>query len=538
MQAPRDGNIERRGDQRKNGDANQVVQQGLIDQGDADGDRSHDEGELSHLPQQQARKEGFVPPSAEQTQRQNVEKRLEQRRANENRDDNDKVVEKKLQIDKKPDRKKKDHQQDNLDRLGILVRNMTLRAVADRQAGKERPEGRRKPQHTADQREGEAPSQHGERRQVALRHDQIGKRHVEGLLPRQQHDDSDQHRDGKGHLQGNLRQTARIGHAAVAEARDDQQHRRDRQVLGDQNADDKLAGARVALADALDNRDRDGGRRDREAEGEQQNLSERESEVGSQPQREQKTRDDLQRGRSDRRLPNLSEALQRKLDANEIQQHDDADLGERLDALCAAGCDVLYLHARKAWLRGVSAKENRNLPPLKPEVARRLQQARPSLPVVYNGGIQDIAEAERCLAPFAGVMVGRALWRSPCAFACKTEAARPLWRKEIADRLLSAIEKALSFSCASAGSSDSSDSSGKSFRFSSGISSRLSRRLAFKGAARLSRRAMSLYHGTPEAGYWRRGLQRAFESSKVVEKAELDFFSQRGYNQADGGSVR
>ena len=220
------------------------------------------------------------------------------------------------------------------------------------------------------------------------------------------------------------------------------------------------------------------------------------------------------------------------------ERDDEESLHAFVDALCAAGCDVLYLHARKAWLRGVSAKENRNLPPLKPEVARRLQEARPSLPVVYNGGVQDIGEAERCLAPFAGVMVGRALWRSPCAFACKTEAARPLWRKEIADRLLSAIEKALSFSRSSAGSFGSSDSSDSSFRFSSGLSSRLSRRLAFKGAARLSRRAMSLYHGTPEAGYWRRGLQRAFERSKVVEKAELDFFSQRGYNRAEGGCVR
>ncbi len=198
--------------------------------------------------------------------------------------------------------------------------------------------------------------------------------------------------------------------------------------------------------------------------------------------------------------------------------YDEENLHAFVAALCAAGCDVLYLHARKAWLKGVSAKENRTLPPLKPQVARRVQEACPSLPVFYNGGIQSVSEAAATLDPFAGVMVGRALWRSPCAFAAKTEAERPQWRKEIAENLLSAIERVLSSSRSSSRSSPCSS-----------LSPRLSRRLAFRSAARLSRRAMSLYHGEPDAGEWRRRLQRACEKLKEAEKARLDSFSQQEY---------
>ncbi len=187
------------------------------------------------------------------------------------------------------------------------------------------------------------------------------------------------------------------------------------------------------------------------------------------------------------------------------EQDDEILLHAFVDTLCTAGCDRLYLHARKAWLKGVSTKENRTLPPLKPQVARRLQEARPSFPVFYNGGVQNISEAEAFLTPFAGVMVGRALWRSPCVFACKAEAARPRWRQEIAEKTLSAIDKALLFS----------RSKPRPF-------TRLARHQAFRGAARLSRRAMSLYHGEPNASDWRRKLQGAFDNVKAAEKTGLD----------------
>ena len=211
-----------------------------------------------------------------------------------------------------------------------------------------------------------------------------------------------------------------------------------------------------------------------------------------------------------------------------VDDHDDEErLHALVDTLCAAGCDRLYLHARKAWLKGVSTKENRTLPPLRPDVARRLQAARPSLPVVYNGGVQSLSEAEALLAPFAGVMVGRALWRSPCSFACKHEAARPRWRKQIAEKLFWAIEQAL-LASRPASRPISRSTSGSSFYSSRLLSQRLSRRSAWRGAACLSRRAMSLYHGEPDAGDWRRGWQRAFERLRVAEKARLDFLLLQG----------
>ena len=179
--------------------------------------------------------------------------------------------------------------------------------------------------------------------------------------------------------------------------------------------------------------------------------------------------------------------------------YDEESLQAFVDALCNAGCDVLYLHARKAWLKGVSAKENRNLPPLEPHVARRVQEARPSLPVIYNGGVQNVGEAEGFLDSFAGVMVGRALWCAPCEFADKTEAERPLWRKQIAEGLLLAVEKVFS---------------------SRSLSSRRSRRFVCRSAACLLRRAMSLYHGESDAGEWRRRLQGICEELRVAEKGE------------------
>ena len=179
--------------------------------------------------------------------------------------------------------------------------------------------------------------------------------------------------------------------------------------------------------------------------------------------------------------------------------YDEESLQAFVATLCNAGCDVLYLHARKAWLKGVSAKENRNLPPLEPHVARRVQEARPSLPVFYNGGVQNVGEAEGFLDSFAGVMVGRALWRAPCEFADRGEAERPLWRKEIAEGLLLAVERVFS---------------------SRSLSSRRSRRFVCRSAACLLRRAMSLYHGEVDAGEWRRRLQGICEELRVAERGE------------------
>ena len=96
---------------------------------------------------------------------------------------------------------------------------------------------------------------------------------------------------------------------------------------------------------------------------------------------------------------------------------DDQDPELALDTLARAvveaGADVLIVHARKAWLNGLSPKENRDIPPLDYDRVYRLKAALPKLPVVINGGIASVAEAKRHLAHVDGVMLGRAAYHDP-----------------------------------------------------------------------------------------------------------------------------
>ena len=96
---------------------------------------------------------------------------------------------------------------------------------------------------------------------------------------------------------------------------------------------------------------------------------------------------------------------------------DDQDPEIALDVLArgvvAAGADALVVHARKAWLNGLSPKENRDIPPLDYDRVYRLKAALPDVPVIINGGIGSIAEAARHLDHVDGVMLGRAAYQEP-----------------------------------------------------------------------------------------------------------------------------
>ena len=83
------------------------------------------------------------------------------------------------------------------------------------------------------------------------------------------------------------------------------------------------------------------------------------------------------------------------------------------DAVEQAGVDALIVHARKAWLDGLSPRENRDVPPLDYDRVYRLKAAHPGLQVVLNGGIADLAQAERHHARLDGVMMGRAAYQDP-----------------------------------------------------------------------------------------------------------------------------
>ncbi len=96
---------------------------------------------------------------------------------------------------------------------------------------------------------------------------------------------------------------------------------------------------------------------------------------------------------------------------------DDQDPELALDALArgvvAAGADALIVHARKAWLNGLSPKENRDIPPLDYDRVYRLKASMPDAPIIINGGIADLAEARRHLGFVDGVMLGRAAYQEP-----------------------------------------------------------------------------------------------------------------------------
>lgn len=95
---------------------------------------------------------------------------------------------------------------------------------------------------------------------------------------------------------------------------------------------------------------------------------------------------------------------------------DDHDFGRFLafvDTVAAAGCRMFVVHARNAWLKGLSPKENREVPPLRYDWAYALKRERPALAVVVNGGITGEAEAAAHLAHADGAMLGRAAYHDP-----------------------------------------------------------------------------------------------------------------------------
>jgi len=84
-----------------------------------------------------------------------------------------------------------------------------------------------------------------------------------------------------------------------------------------------------------------------------------------------------------------------------------------IDTVAAAGCEVFTVHARKAWLKGLSPKENRDIPPLNYDLVREVKAKRPDLTIVINGGINTIAQCEDHLTTLDGVMLGRAAYHTP-----------------------------------------------------------------------------------------------------------------------------
>jgi tRNA-dihydrouridine synthase A len=132
-----------------------------------------------------------------------------------------------------------------------------------------------------------------------------------------------------------------------------------------------------------------------------------------------------------------------------IDERDSYDFLQGFVATIAgAGCSTVVLHARKAWLTGLSPKDNREIPPLRYDLVHRIKADFPALEVIANGGIRTLEQVRDQLARVDGVMLGRQAYHDPYCLAewqrALLGAAEPVpTRREIVERLLPYVEREL-----------------------------------------------------------------------------------------------
>ncbi len=147
-----------------------------------------------------------------------------------------------------------------------------------------------------------------------------------------------------------------------------------------------------------------------------------------------------------------------------------------IEKVSATGCNVFIIHARKAWLNGLSPKENREIPPLQYAVVRQIKQDYPDLTIVINGGIKTLEQVDEHLQFLDGVMMGREAYANPYLLAAINEkyfATKSQSREAIIEALIPYVEEQLQ----------------KGVRLPS-----------------IVRHILGLYHGEPNARQWRRFL--------------------------------
>ena len=111
----------------------------------------------------------------------------------------------------------------------------------------------------------------------------------------------------------------------------------------------------------------------------------------------------------------LPVTVKHRIGFDDIDHYD--DMLRFVDTVSAAGCARFTVHARKAWLQGLSPKENREIPPLRHAEVWRLKAERPALQIEINGGITTLAQVQQHLAHVDAVMIGRAAWDAPLLLA-------------------------------------------------------------------------------------------------------------------------
>ncbi|MFV8817624.1 tRNA dihydrouridine(20/20a) synthase DusA [Haliea sp. E17] len=138
--------------------------------------------------------------------------------------------------------------------------------------------------------------------------------------------------------------------------------------------------------------------------------------------------------------------VKHRIGIDDMESYD--ELAGFVGTVAEAGCEVFIVHARKAWLQGLSPKENREIPPLNYPWVYRLKQDFPDLEIVINGGIQTLDECEEHLRHVDGVMLGREAYQNPWLLA-EVDArlfggeARVESREAVIDALLPYVEQRL-----------------------------------------------------------------------------------------------
>jgi tRNA-dihydrouridine synthase A len=174
-----------------------------------------------------------------------------------------------------------------------------------------------------------------------------------------------------------------------------------------------------------------------------------------------------------------------------IDHHDTYEfLCRFIEHLRDVGCQTFIIHARKAWLQGLSPKENREIPPLHYDTVYRVKQDHPDLNIIINGGITTIEQASQHMTRVDGVMIGREAYHNPCLLA---DVDRLFYhdntpqrsRHEVIEMMIPYLEKEL------------------------------------KSGAKLNhitRHMLGLYQGIPGARAWRRHLsEHAYKSEASIE---------------------
>ncbi|MES0879087.1 tRNA dihydrouridine(20/20a) synthase DusA [Roseibium sp. SCP14] len=187
-------------------------------------------------------------------------------------------------------------------------------------------------------------------------------------------------------------------------------------------------------------------------------------------------------------------------------QDPEVALDKMAEAVFAAGSDALWVHARKAWLQGLSPKENRDIPPLDYDRVVRLKQGYPDRFIGLNGGLQTLDQAEPYLAILDGLMFGRAAYHTPQIMG------------EVDRRFYGALTEDVSpWDAVKAHMTYLED------RLSNGVK-----------LAHMTRHMLGLFHGRPGARSWRRILTveaiKPGAGLEVVEKA-LAAVSPAGFDQ-------